>query len=479
MLQELEPKGVFHFFEELCSIPHGSGNTKKISDWCVDFARARGLWYQQDASNNVIIKKPASPGLEGLEPVIIQGHLDMVCEKELGCAVNFLKDGLELQVDGDWVSARGTTLGGDDGIAVAMALAVLDDDSIPHGSIEAVFTVDEEVGMLGATALDTSCLEGKYLLNIDSEVEGVFTVSCAGGVRCDGSLKAAREPIEGLAVTVKLGGLTGGHSGVEIDKGRGNGNLIMGGALRDLLKGETIHLVSLRGGSADNAIPNECTAEVIVCDNMYGALQDRVQFLEERLREEQHKVDPNLTFTCTAGEERTDMCVTDEDTNRILAILTSVPDGVQKMSGDMAGLVQTSLNLGIMELNGDEFKCCFSLRSSVDSEKKSLARRLEDIFEEQGGTVEFHGDYPGWAYRPASKLRDTAVDVYCAQYGSLPEVTAIHAGLECGIFVGKMPGLDCISFGPDLEEIHTVRERMSISSVQRVWKFLLGVLAEL
>lgn len=473
VLEHLEPRSVFRFFEEMCAIPHGSRNTKAISDWCVAFARERGLEYHQDESNNVIIIKEATPGYENAKPVILQGHLDMVCEKAAGCDKDMSREGLDLAVEGDYVYAKGTTLGGDDGIAVAIAMAILDAQDIPHPRLEAVFTVDEEIGLLGATAMDVSPLKGRTMLNLDSEAEGIFTVSCAGGCTATCVVPVARAPFAGTALTVSVDGLTGGHSGAEIDKGRANANMLLGRILWTLSRGTDLRVESVSGGLKDNAIPVAARARIVVSDA--GAVRKITGELEAALRNEFRTTDPALAVRVEGCSEAL-IPMDQASTGKVLCMLTCLPNGIQAMSAEIPGLVQTSLNLGILVTEGDEVQASFSVRSSVDSQKQMLKDRLICLTEQLGGHVEFSGEYTGWQYQEHSPLRDLMTEVFAEQYGKAPKIEAIHAGLECGLFAGKLPGLDCVSIGPDLLEIHTPREKMSVSSVQRVWKFLLEVL---
>ena len=472
ILEHLEPRGVFRFFEELCAIPHGSSNTKAVSDWLMDFARERGLEAYQDGLNNVIIIKEATSGYESAEPVILQGHMDMVCEKAPGCAKDMEKEGLDLAVDGDAVYAEGTTLGGDDGIAVAMALAILDADDIPHPRLEAVFTVDEEIGMLGATALDVSMLRGRRMLNLDSEEEGVFTVGCAGGNLTQCTLPLTRAPYAGKALTVTVGGLRGGHSGAEIDKGLGNANMLMGRLLYAASRKAELRLVEVNGGLKDNAIPRETVATLVTTDP--EAVLAVCRELDAQLKNEYRTTDPDVFVT--AAESTASLPMDDDTTRRVLCFLTCAPNGIQAMSADMPGLVQTSLNLGILKTEKDAVIASFCVRSSIDGQKQMLVERLTCMTEALGGTVEVFGDYSGWEYRPDSPLRELLVEVFTEQYGHAPRIEAIHAGVECGIFSGKLPGLDCVSMGPDLTEIHTCREKLYISSVQRLWTMVLETL---
>ena len=473
VLEHLEPKQVFSFFEAMCAIPHGSRNTKAISDWCVAFAKERGLEHYQDEANNVIIIKPAAPGYEAAQPIILQGHLDMVCEKAAGCPKDMDREGLDLAIDGDYVYAKGTTLGSDDGIAVAMAMAILDDKSLPAPRIEAVFTTDEEIGLLGATALDVSTLKGREMLNLDSEAEGIFTVSCAGGNTTACILPVTRTAFAGAALTVTVGGLTGGHSGAEIHKGRANSNMLMGRVLLTLAQKMDLRIQRVDGGLKDNAIPVETRATLVVSD--LQAAEQLAGEMEKTLQNEYRTTDPAL-FVRAEAAQSTQLPLDQASTGKVICMLQCLPNGIEAMSAEIHGLVQTSLNMGILVTEEDVVRASYSVRSSVDSQKQMLKERLSCLMEQLGGRVEFSGEYTGWQYQEHSPLRERMVAVFQEQYGKAPKIEAIHAGLECGIFAGKMPGLDCVSIGPDLLEIHTPREKMSISSVQRVWAFLLEVL---
>ena len=473
VLDQLEPKNVFRFFEQMCAIPHGSYNTKAVSDWCVAFAKERGLEHYQDEMNNVILIKEASAGYEEAQPVILQGHLDMVCEKAPGCEKDMAREGLDLAAEGDYIYAEGTTLGGDDGIAVAMALAALDDESLPHPRLEVILTTEEEVGMDGAVALDVSPIRGRKLLNLDSEAEGVFTVSCAGGSMAACGLPVARAPFGGDILRVRVAGLTGGHSGAEIHKGRANANMLLGRLLRAMAAETELRLVSADGGLKDNAIP--VAAEAVVAAEDGRKVKAAAERMAACFQTEYRRSDPMLTVTAeeaAAAWQPMDA----SSTERTVCLLACAPNGVQTMSQDIHGLVQTSLNLGILKTGENAVTASFCIRSSVDSEKEMLKDRLACLLAQLGGGVSFSGEYPGWAYRPDSPLRELMTEVYREQYGREPKVEAIHAGLECGLLAGKLPGLDCVSIGPDLLEIHTPREKMSISSVQRVWMFVREIL---
>ena len=477
VLEHLEPKAVFHYFEDLTQIPRPSGNTKAVSDYCVAFAKAHGLRCIQDSVNNVIIFKPASAGYEAAPAVMLQGHLDMVAEKDPDSPVNPAVQPLELHIDGDSIYARGTTLGGDDGIAVAMALAVLADDTLPHPAIEAVFTVDEEVGMDGAAALDPAPLTARRLLNIDSEDEGILTVSCAGGVRANCEIPVHTAPCALSGWTFTIDGLAGGHSGTEINKGRANSNLLTGRLLRMLKNADAqLRLVSVRGGLKDNAIPVSTTTVVGLAPQTDAAAI--AAQLESALKNEYAAADAGVRVRAEACGTLC-LAMDADSTGRVLDFLSLAPDGVQAMSMDIAGLVQTSCNLGILDTQDGRVTACSAIRSSIASQKEALYDRFTALCARLGGNVRPTGDYPGWAYLRDSALRDTMVQVFTEQYGRAPKVEAIHAGLECGLLAGKLDGLDAVSFGPDLTDIHTTRERMSISSVQRTWTYLCEILRRL
>ena len=469
VLDQLEPKRVFGCFEELSRIPRGSGNTRAVSDFLARFAQERGLKYHQDGSDNVVIWKAASPGYESAAPVILQGHMDMVCEVEQGCDLDMRQEGPRLATDGETVWAEGSTLGADNGAAAAMLLALLDDDALPHPPLECVFTADEEIGMLGAAALDFSLLRGRRMLNLDSEAEGVFTASCAGGRVVTATLPLKREAQGGATLEVCISGLTGGHSGTEIHKGRQNADQLLGRLLESIRCATMLRVVAVAGGKKDNAIPALSRAVIRV------GSEEAARRCCESVSADWSRVyagsDPGLRVTLSEAETGT-MPFDADGTRRLIALLTEAPNGVQAMSPDVPGLVQTSLNLGILETRASGIEAVFSLRSSVEREKVDLTEKLAALVKELGGTVKCSGDYPGWAFRRESPLRELLSAVYREQTGMEPVVDAIHAGLECGLFVGALPGLDCVSIGPDLEDIHTPRERMSVASVARTWALL-------
>lgn len=475
-LSGLEPAIVFACFEKLCSIPHGSRNTKQISDYLVSFCQENDLKYQQDALNNVLFFIPATCGYDDHAPVIIQGHMDMVCEQDADCKLDMSKDGLDLTHDSACVFANGTTLGGDDGIAVAFAMALALDKTIPHPPVEVIVTVDEEVGMEGAAGIDLSSLKGRTMINLDSEDEGIFTVSCAGGIRNTISVPVSPKVLYGDAFRLTVDNLKGGHSGAEIHQNRANANKVMGKLLENIRKQAPVCLVSFSGGSKDNAIPRTCKATVV----LQGMKSDFVSQVAADLQAEIRSTfdEPDAIVQALAVDALGGMGMNAADTDNIITLLNQAPNGVQKWSADIEGLVQTSLNLGIAKM-GEQFSLTFSVRSSVNAEKEELSRKLDMLAELHHGTTATMGDYPAWEYRKDSPLRDTMVRVYTEMFGKAPRVEAIHAGLECGLLSDKLPGLDCVSVGPQMHDIHTSREKLEIASTQRTWEFFLAVLKEL
>ncbi len=431
VLSDLEPREVFAWFERLCAIPHGSHHTKAISDYLVAFARECGLACRQDAANNVVIRKAASAGYENAPVVMLQGHIDMVCEKDADCGKDMETEGLDLFVDGD---------------------------------------------VIGARALDASDLKAKYLINIDSEEEGVLTVSCAGACRTLCTLPVTRVPFDGQTLRVRISGLVGGHSGEEIHKGRANANLLLGRALYEMSRAGALRLIRVSGGAKDNAIPHE--AEAVVRTGDAAALRRAAEALAAALRAEYHAADGHITVTVT----ETDDGLTPMDaasTERAITLLLCAPNGVVEMSMDVPGLVQTSLNLGRLTSDEASLRASFMIRSSINSQKNAVASRLARLAEALGGQTELDSDYSAWPYRPESPLCDRVAEVFYEQYGEKPRIAALHAGLECGILSGKLPELDCISLGPDLTDIHTPRERLHIASTERTWRLLLGTLKRL
>lgn len=482
VLSGLKPESVFTFFEEICQIPHGSGNVDAISDYLLQFARKRNLFCIQDELKNIIIVKEASVGYEEEEPYILQGHMDMVAVKEPDCDIDMTKEGLRLGTADGRIYAEGTSLGGDDGIAVAYCLALLDAQDIALPRLEVILTVDEETGMEGATGIDLSMLHGRRMINLDQEEEGIFITSCAGGARVDVVIPMEREQESAWTgdlclMEIKVTGLLGGHSGMEIDKGRGNANCLLGEVLRAVGKNIPLRLVSMQGGVADNAIAREAMAVLAVKEEEKEELEVVVHEQGQRLGQDLLKTDSGVEVLCRRlpGEKG---FYTPDSVWRALQCLGELPNGVAAMSRDVEGLVETSLNLGVMVLTDEGLRLQYAVRSSVDCEKEELCVRMTNIAQKAGAQVSIRGRYPGWAYRKESPLRDKMVRVYENLYGHKPVLQAIHAGLECGILTGKIEGLDCVCIGPDLFDVHTTEEQMDIASVGRVWEYLLAVLTQ-
>lgn len=481
VLGHLEPQKVFHYFEEICQIPHGSGNVRQISNYLKQFALDRGLECIQDEVFNVIIIKEATAGYEQEEPFILQGHIDMVAISRPDCDIDMTKDPLRLCIENNRIHAEGTSLGGDDGIAVAYALALLDSDDINHPRLEIVLTVDEETGMVGAREIDLSMLRGKRMLNLDQEEEGIVLTSCAGGARVDVIIpmqqeKAVKENMQ--LIEIKVAGLLGGHSGIEINKGRGNANCLLGRILKGLSKQYDACIVTMKGGQADNAIPREAEAVVAVDITYADAVAAYVRDEENKIRNELGDKDAGLTISCRVTERQGASSVYYDvsSTERALECLCELPNGVIAMSRELEGLVQTSLNLGIIVLDQAELRLSYAVRSSVDEDKEKLCGQMTEIAARSGAKTEINNSYPGWAYRKDSPLRDLVAAIYEEMYGKKPVLEAVHAGVECGILAAKIDGLDCVSLGPDMSDVHTAEESLDIASVQRTWEYLLKIL---
>ncbi len=475
-LAGLQPETVFDYFEQICAIPHGSGNTKAISDYLVSFAKGQGLPYIQDADNNVIIFKPGTPGYENHSPVILQGHMDMVCEKDADCSLDLETVGLDIAHDGEYVFAKGTTLGGDDGIAVAISLALLSSRDIPHPPLEVLITVDEEIGLLGAASVDLSQLKGRTLLNLDSEEEGIFTVSCAGGATATITMPAPKHPVYGPCIRLTVEGLQGGHSGVEIHKNRANANKVMGELLGRIGKVMPLSITSLNGGAKDNAIPRSCQVTAVMLGMNAEPINEIIEALQAEIRRDFDE--PEAVIRGENVDALGGNALSAELSSKVISLMCAVPNGVQAMSEEIPDLVQTSLNLGIAKLD-ENLTLTFSVRSSVNAEKQALLQKLQELASFHDGLYSQMGEYPAWEYKKISPLRDTMVRVYQEMFGKEPQVVAIHAGLECGLLSEKLPGLDCVSIGPEMHDIHTSREKLGIASTQRTWQFVLEILKQL
>lgn len=497
-INELSPSEVFSYFQEICAIPHGSGNTGMIADYCLEFAKLHGLKARKDAADNVVIFKAGTSGYEDCGPVILQGHLDMVCEKEPDCDIDMSVQSIKACTDGKMVWADGTTLGADDGIAVAFILAVLASDTIAHPPIQAVFTSDEEIGMLGARDLDTSDLTAKRLINIDSESEGILYVSCAGGVRAECDIPVAYEDAAGwvadgeqddnasdaagngqVCFEVKISGLAGGHSGVEIHKQHTNAIRLLASLLSHASGAADFRLVSLSGGGKENAIPKEAKAVVSVRSCDATTFEQSINESEAVWMQEIRATEPHAKIELEKTDAAADKVLNSHSTANVIYALWLSPDGVYKMSQEIKGMVQTSLNLGTAYLDADKLVYKYLIRSNTAAGKKLLLERVTTFVKHLSGKVVTMSDYPAWEYKSDSQLRKICVDSFTNVYGHEPEVTSIHAGLECGILAGKMPGVDMISFGPTLESVHTPDECMNVASVERTWEYLLEILKSL
>ena len=496
-LDELQPAEVLRFFREICAIPHASYHVEQISDYLVKFALDRNLKVRQDEKKNVIIRAEATKGYENEPPIAIQGHMDMVAVKESDCPLDLSKDGLDLQYKDGYLYAKGTSLGGDDGIAIAYALAIMDSDSIPHPVIEAIFTVDEEVGMDGAIEIDLSDIQSSRLLNIDSEVEGVLTVSCAGGMHIHAVIPAAFEQVNAPVYRISLTGLKGGHSGVEIDKGRGNAAHLLARCLYELNKEVPLQIISMESGTKDNAIPSCGEAEFILSCSKESVLSEKesslsaeedfilskktetvLSYINDALIREFSGIEDGIELKLDKMETSELTAVSRADSDRILSALISYPDGVISMCGEIEGLVETSLNLGILKLSQKGMELDFSLRSSIRDSKMHLRDRVVEITKAFGGTTTENGEYPSWEYRKDSPFRELMIELFEEQYGKKPEVIGIHAGLEWGSLIEKKKDLECDSMGANSLENHTTREKMDIESVERTWNYIKNILAK-
>ncbi len=471
-ITNLKPQKIYEFFSRISEIPHGSGNTAQIAQFCLNFAAERGLKAVLDQGGNVIIYAPGTEGYENSEPIIIQGHMDMVCEKTSDCTKNMETDGLDLRTDGEWLWAEGTTLGGDDGIALAYMFALLDSSDIPHPPLECIITRDEETGMYGAEAFDASLVQGKKVLNIDSEEEGILTVSCAGGItgHCTKLLTAPDTALP-YAYEITVSGLLGGHSGVDIGKGRLNAFKMLCKPL-ELVK-EAFCIASITGGGKQNVIPKEAAVIIGTKSDALSSLQSVID--ECNAQKFGGDTDAGILFSVRPVNDPV-QCYNADATDKILGFLRNAPTGVEAMSESIEGMVETSLNMGVLTLSGETLCSDFLIRSNADGGRIALMNRLTDDYTGEDVSITFDSEYPAWEYRKDSPLRDLMIEVFRDQYGKDPVVAGIHAGLECGIFSKKIENGDFVSFGPDIENIHTPNERLNIASAERTWEFLKEIL---
>ncbi len=474
VLQDLKPQLVFKYFEEISQIPRGSGNEKEISDFLRKFGEDLGLETIQDEYLNIIIRKPATKGYENAPCVMLQGHMDMVCEKNKDTVHDFTKDPLKLRIEDGMIYASGTTLGADNGIAVAMGMAVLADNSIEHPEIEFLVTVDEEAGMTGAMNLDGSKLKSKYILNLDSEEEGYILVSCAGGATAKTTLPVeyTQVPDNKVGLSIDIKGLLGGHSGMDIIKQRANSNKLLG-RLLNLLKVD-YDLANIHGGSKNNAIPREAECVIVIDKNLVDETKKQISEIEGIFKHEFSTSDPGLIIE--VKEVNVDKIFTSELKDKIIKIYNLIPNGIQTMSMDINGLVESSTNLGVVVNNDNEILFESAVRSSVSTLKDDILNKMDLLTNSLGGTFVVESDYPAWEYAKGSELEKICVDTYEKLTGKKPIIMAIHAGLECGLLLDKMPNAEAISLGPDMFDVHTPNEHLDIKSTENTWNYLLEIL---
>lgn len=480
ILQNLEPKKVFEYFEAISNIPRGSGNEKEISDYLLNFGKGLGLESIQDKALNVIIKKPGTKGYENAPTVIIQGHMDMVCEKNNGVEHDFEKDPLKLRIVDDYIYATDTTLGADNGIAVAYAMAILASNDIPHPPIEVLITTDEETGMSGAMAINKEHIDGKILINLDNEEEGYLLVSCAGGIRSTATLNIEKQDVKDKKVLkISISGLKGGHSGMDIIKERGNSNKILGRVLKGLSREVNFNIVSLNGGSKNNAIPREAEAVITISSSDESTVIDAIKNWNDIIGNELRTQDSGLKIEALSINDKEEKEFTDESTKKVIDLLYLYPNGINSKSVEIDGLVESSTNLGVLTTSDTAVEFDSAIRSSVPSLKEEIVLRSKTIVELFGGEFTTTADYPGWEYNPDSKIREICQKVHKDLYGNEAKIVAIHAGVECGLFNEKLGDLDMISFGPNLYDVHTPDEHMSISSVRNCYEYLKAILKEI
>ena len=475
-----EPLAVLEYFQEISAIPRSSSNEKEIADYLEGFAHKHNLSCYRDALHNVVIKKAGSTGCEHLPAVMLQGHTDMVCEKNAGTVHDFSKDPIELEVTDGWLHAKGTTLGADNGIAVAMMLALLSDDSLRHPPLECVFTVQEETGLTGASELDGSVLDARMMINLDSEEEGVATVSCAGGMRVRLFKAVEWTDASGtFPMEISIRGLLGGHSGADIHLEHGNANKLMSRMLYAVQQAVSTRLCSIRGGNKDNAIARESDC-VLTFET--ASDRDRAQKIAETLgaeiRAEFTAAEPDVQITVRPVDGCA-RCMSSHNTQELTRLLYLAPDGMRKRNVQKGGFVVCSVNLGVVATGDEEVMVCFSPRSSVDSLQRDTRQELELLAELFGCRVAVDGEYPGWSYAEVSRVRDVFCETYRELFHSELRIEAIHAGLECGLFSGKLPGLDAIAVGPTMRGVHTPDESLDLASCERFWRLLTHVLENL
>jgi dipeptidase D len=479
ILSGLKPEAIWKHFEEICEIPHPSKHEQKMVEYVINFAKTHNLEYEVDDVQNVVIRKPATPGMENRKTVILQGHLDMVPQANSDANHNFEKDPIKPRIDGEWVKATGTTLGADNGIGVATALAILEATNLEHGPIEALFTIDEETGMTGAFGLKPELLKGDILMNLDSEDEGELFIGCAGGTNANITFKYNKKPApkKHSAFKIIVKGLKGGHSGCDIHLGRANSNKLLFRFMKQAEKEFGLRLASVEGGNLRNAIPREAHSVVLIPKDNSKAFEEAAKNYETTIKQEFANVEPDLAIAIEKAKSPKNVLDKSTQKNLINAIFVC-PNNVIRMSNDMPGLVETSTNLAIVKSNDKtktvEVKCL--LRSSVDSSKEALEQKIAALFELAGADCFFDGQYPGWKPNPNSPILTVMLDLYEKMFGKKPEIKAIHAGLECGLIGGVFPNLDMISFGPTIKFPHSPDEQCNIETVNKFWNYIVETL---
>lgn len=473
-----QPERLFHFFEDISAIPRGSSNEKAVSDYLVAFAKERGLWYHQDALHNVIIKKPASAGAEDKPAVMLQGHLDMVCEKLAGVDHDFEKDGIDLIVKDGVLTANGTTLGGDNGAAVALMLAVLDDDTLAHPALECVFTTQEETGLTGAAGLDKSLISACTMINLDSEEEGIATVSCAGGMRFTMTRPITRHTASGKLLTIDVSGLLGGHSGTDINKERQNGIILLARLINRVLHETGAQLASFAGGSKDNAIPREVCAVLVCSDADIEKAQSIAEAMAADFAAELVPFEPDFKCAVSVQDGAAEV-LSEADAKAFISAICLAPNGVRRRNLKQDGFVVTSLNLGVARMDDTTAALVFAPRSSVASLQNYTTDCLYLLAETFGFDCDIAGAYPGWSFAEESPIRDTFIASYRELFDADLKIEAIHAGLECGLFSDALPGLDAIAVGPTIRGCHTPDEYLPLDSFERFYSLLTDVLSRL
>ena len=475
-ITQLEPQIIWKNFSALNAVPRPSKKEEKVIEFIKNFGENLGLETRVDEVGNVIIKKPATAGMESRKPVVMQSHLDMVCQKNSDVNFDFETQGIEMEVEGDWVKAKGTTLGADNGLGVAAIMSVLESSDIPHPALEALFTIDEETGMTGAMGLKAGELHGEILLNLDTEEDDEIDIGCAGGIDVTASQNYPLEDVKGMVVRIDIKGLQGGHSGMDIHKGFGNANVILGRLLFTGVYNQNIQLISIDGGGLRNAIPREANAVLSVRNSV--EFIETANVLRKAILEEFAEIEKDLQINIETFSTP-EKAISEEDSKKIIFALKAAHNGVYRMSPDVADLVEASNNVARVELQHGELKILNLSRSSVESTKFAVAEQLKSVFELAGMNVEFSGSYPGWKPRPGSEIVKLMEKIYEKDFGAKPHVVACHAGLECGIIGANYPEMEMVSFGPTIRGAHSPDEKANIPSVQKFWGFLKEILADI